>query len=201
MRKLFIAASGLFLSSVFLAPASFSQDLAYNPFPKAVMESLMANDNVPERSLNTISIDANQKLQKSFNRNFKNAGKVEWYNLKKNYLAVFDYEGRKTRALFTKNGFTIYSIAFGDEKDLPKNYRQMLKGMYVDYEIMNAVEIHSSIVTHTTWLALLQSEDNIVIARIADGGLDEYARYNSKPKEVKKLRKGRVIIHKTRNDS
>lgn len=201
MRKLF-AATGLLLFSVFIAPVSFAQDYAYhNPFSKVTMETFMANENVSEKGLNTISVDANLKLKKSFNRQFKNASQVAWYNMKKNYLAVFDYEGRKTRALFTKNGNTIYSIAYGDEKDLPKEYRHMIKGMYVDFEILNAIEIHSSVVKHATWLTLLQSEDNIVIARISDNGLDEFARYVTKPKEGKKQRKGRVIIHKTRNHS
>ena len=197
MRKLLMAAAGLLFTSLFLTNVSFSQDYAYhNPFPKDAMVDFMSSDVASDKGLTTVSIDANFKLQKAFNKQFKNAGKVDWYNLKKNYLAVFDYEGRKTRALFTKNGYNIYSIAYGAEKDLPKDYRKSLRNNYEDFEVVNAVEIHSSSVEHTTWLALLQNERNIVIARIIDGGMDEFARFDTSPKEPKKQRKGRVIIHK-----
>lgn len=194
MRKILTAVSGLLLTSLFFSNVSFSQDYAYhNPFPKATMEQFMSNVVAAEKGLATVSIDANFKLQRAFDRQFKNAGKVDWYNLRKNYLAVFDYEGRKVRALFTKNGFNIYSIAYGVEKDLPKEYKKTLHNLYEDFEVANAVEIHSSMVDHTTWLALLKSEKNIVIARIIDGDVDEYARFDTKPK-MKKQRKGHVII-------
>jgi len=196
MKKLFLAATGLLLTAVF--SLSFAQDYAYhNPFPKNNLVPFMVNEDGAEKTMNTVSIDANYKLQKSFNRLFKNAGNVNWYNVKKDYLAVFDYEGRKMRALFTKNGFSIYTIAYGAEKDLPKWYRKDLKYSYDDFDILNAVEIQSSAVEHTTWLALLKDEDHIVIARIINGDIDEYARYNTKPKEPKKQRKGRIIIPKT----
>lgn len=198
MRKILTAATGLLLTSLFFANVSFSQDYAYhNPFPKTAMEQFMSSDVAADKGLATVSIDANFKLQKAFNRQFKNAGMVNWYNLNNKFLAVFDYEGRKTRALYTKNGFNIYAIAYGVEKDLPKEYKKSLHNLYEDFEVLNAVEIHSSMVEHTTWLALLRDEKNIVIARIIDGDVDEYARYDTKPKMPKKQRKGRVIIPKS----
>lgn len=202
MRKFLIAASSLMLTTVFFANISFCQDYAYhNPFTKTTMASFMTSDNAVEKELATASVDANAKLQKRFNQRFKNPGHVDWYTVKNAYLAVFDNEGRKTRALFTKNGYNIYAIAYGAEKDLPKNYRRALKSLYVDYDILNAVEIQSASVSHTTWLATLKDDNNIVITRIIDGNVDEFARYNTKPKEVKKQRKGRIIIPKTMSKS
>src|SRR5688500_7239018 len=114
MRNFFLRAAGFVLTSLTVATVSFSQDYAYhNPFPKTILVSFMANETAAEKTLNTISVDANLKLLKSFNKQFKNASQVEWYHAKKDYLAVFDYEGRRTRALFTKNGYTIYAITYG----------------------------------------------------------------------------------------
>lgn len=192
MRKLLIAAAGLLFFSAF----TFAQDYAHhNAFPKATLMSFMEGESAPENNSAKVSVDANAKLMKSFNKHFKNANNVNWYMVKKDYLAVFDYNGRKTRALFGKNGYNVYSIAYGAEKDLPKDYRKNLKSMYVDYDILNAVEVHSGAVNHTTWLTTLKDPDNIVIARIIDGGVDEFARYVTEPKQ-KKQRKGRIIIPK-----
>ena len=182
----------------FFSNFSFAQDYAYHkPLQKGTLIAFMAGDKNHESNLNTVSISANAKLQQKFNQRFKNAGQVDWYNLKKDYLAVFDYQGRKTRALFTKNGYNIYVIAYGAEKDLPKDYRHSLKSNYVDYDILNAIELHSAAVDYTTWLALLRNDDKIVIARIVDGSIDEFARYSTKPTAVKKQRKGRIIIPKS----
>ena len=198
MRKLFITAAGLLLSSLFVAQVSFAQDYAnHNPLPKSVLVSFMSPENETDKNLKTVSVDANLKLQKSFNRQFKEAGQVAWYNLGKKFLAEFNYQGRKTTALYTKNGYNIYAFAHSTEKDLPKNYRKMLKSMYVDFDILHAVEIKVPEIKDPVWLAYLQSEEHIVIARIIEGGFDEYARYDTKPKDVKKQRRGRVIIPKT----
>jgi hypothetical protein len=192
MRKLIFAAIG----TLFISAFTFAQDYAYhNPFPKATIMSFMAGENSPELNATTVSIDANTKLQKSFNKHFKNASNVNWYMVKKDYLAVFDYNGRKTRALFGKNGYNVYSIAYGAEKDLPKDYRKSIKSMYVDADILNAIEVHSGAVRHTTWLTTVKDEEKIVIARIIDGGVDEFARFETSPKQ-KKQRKGRIIIPK-----
>ena len=110
---------------------------------------------------------------------------------------MFNYHDRKTTALFTKNGYNIYAFAYSTEKDLPRDSRRMLKSMYVDFDILNAIEIHAPEVKTPIWLVNLQSEDNIVIARIAEGGVDEFARYDTKPKATKKQRKGHVIIPKS----
>jgi hypothetical protein len=197
MRKFFTAAAGVLLTSLFFTSPSFSQDLAYHhPLPKSAMAGFLVHESGVEKTMKVVSVDANLKLQKSFNRQFKDAGQVTWYSLGKKYLAQFNYHDRKTTALFTKNGYNIYSFAQSGEKDLPKNYRRMIKSMYVDFDILNAIEINTAELKHPVWLVNIQSEDNIVIARITDGGLDEYARYDTKLKEVKKQRKGRVIIHK-----
>ncbi len=195
MRKQMISATGLLLTFLFFSATSFGQYYAHhNTFLKATLVDFMSMESKSEKDMATVSIDANFKLQKAFNRQFKNASNVNWYNLKKQYLAVFDNEGKKTRALFTKNGYNIYAIAYGGEKDLPKDYRKSLKSNYVDFEILNVAEVRASIVKHSTWLATLKDENNLVVARIIDGGLDEFARYDTKPKMTKKQRRGRIII-------
>ena len=197
MRQFFVAASGLLLSTFFLAATTSAQDMAYlKTTPKASAYTLITDNNFADHSTPKTTIDANLKLQKSFNRYFKNAENVNWYNLKKDFLVEFENNGRKTRALFGKNGYRHYAITYGAENSLPKDVRRSVKSMYYDFNILNVVEVETPLVDNTVWLVLLKDDKNTVIARVIDGGVDEYARFINEPK-IKKQRKGRIIIPKS----
>lgn len=197
MRQFFVAASGLLISSFFLASTTSAQDMAYvKTTPKPGAHTLLAESYVHENSIPKTTIDANLKLQKSFNYYFKNAANVNWYNVKKDFLVQFENNGRKTRALFGKNGYIYYAITHGNESSLPKDIRRSVKSMYYDFNILNVWEIKSGAVDHITWLVQLKDDKNMVMARVIDGGVDEYARYDNEPR-VKTQRKGRIIIPKS----
>ena len=86
MRKLFITAAGFFLFFLCVAQVAMAQDYAYhNPLPKSVLVNFMTYEKETEKTLHTVAIDANLKLQKSFSRQFKQAEKVDWYNLGNKY--------------------------------------------------------------------------------------------------------------------
>lgn len=195
MRQLFVAASGLLLSTFFFTAAA--QDMAYlKTTPKASAYTLLVDDNFKGTSEPKTIIDANLKLQKSFNRYFTNAANINWYNVKKDYLAEFDNNGRRTRALFGKNGYIHYAITYGNESSLPKDVRRSIRSMYYDFTILSVVEVYTKVMDNTTWLVQLKDEKNMVIARVIDGAVDEYARFDNEPK-VKKQRKGRIVIPKS----
>jgi hypothetical protein len=197
MRKLFLTAAGCLASSLLLVNVASAQDLAYlKVTPKASAYTLLTSDNYTENNAPKTTIDANMKLQKSFNKSFKAAENVNWYNVKKDYLAEFNNNGRKTRALFGKNGYVFYSIAYGNKESLPEDDYRSIRSMYYDYDIVNVIEVYSAAVDYATWLVLLKNDKNTVIARIIDGGVDEYARFNHENK-MKKQRRGHVVIPKT----
>jgi hypothetical protein len=197
MRKIHLAAIAFFICCLLLVNVSSAQDLAYHKAsPKSSAYMLLTHDDYTEKNAPKTIVDKNYKLQKSFNKFFENAGNVNWYNVKRNYLAEFNNNGRRTRALFAKNGYIFYAISYGNEKDLSNDDYRSIKSMYFDFNVINVVEVYSKAVDYTTWLVLLQNKQNTVIARIIDGGVDEYARFNNIPK-IKKQRKGHVLIPKS----
>src|SRR5688572_20206341 len=73
------------------------------------------------------------KVGKSFNEDFKDAVGATWYRLNKNYLVHFISGDMKNNALYQKNGLMVYNISYGQEKNLPKEVRKIVKSVYYDY--------------------------------------------------------------------
>ncbi len=196
MRK--TLSSGIFgcLAASILLSTSFAQSaddaLASNNFNlKAIEASLLSNaNNTPnpnEKATDTIT----PKVQKSFSKSFKGIENADWYTVDKNYLARFIKDGREYRTLFSKNGYVYYSLANGTEKSLPRDIRHTIKSNYVDYNIGKVTEVNVN--NQKAWVVNLQDDENFVIARVLDGGLDEMASYKTHA-TYKTNRKGKVII-------
>lgn len=143
------------------------------------------------------------KVQKTFSKNFGARDAVRWSQLAKNiYLAQFDLDGRKTNAVFANNGFMVYAVTYGVAKDAPKEVRSLLRSFYPEHEMGATFQVRYRGATYNNawadqvaWIVNLESEDNIVIARVVDGAVDELGKLEKKM-ETKKVRKGKVIIPK-----
>ncbi|HVG40103.1 MAG TPA: hypothetical protein VM888_00730 [Chitinophagaceae bacterium] len=192
MRKLLSIAIGTLLTFVVFVNYTFAQDVAYNKIPAdlKINPNLTLSNNDFSAS-ESVTIDEKSKLQKSFNSYYKKASDVTWYRSNKNYQANFNNDGRKCRAMFDKQGIMYYAITCGSEKDLPKETRKMIKSTYVDFEIGDILEVSSQ--DKTALLVYLKDDQDIVIARVVDDGLDEYARYSTQFKS-KPQRKGRNAV-------
>lgn len=120
----------------------------------------------------------NGKVLSSFSRSFANATNDEWFALNKRVFAVyFDTEGRYARAAFTKNGYMLYCVSRASERNLSKEDRIAVKSNYVEYDITNVEEVTS--VGKTVWIINLENAENVVIVRVADGAVDEMAKYKN----------------------
>ncbi len=132
------------------------------------------------------------KAIKSFNKSFKNTT-PSWYALNKSYLATFDKNGMKSRAVLTKGGYILYTISYGKENNLPKDVRKTIKSNYIDHNIGTVSEVTSA--KRTAWVVNLQDDKELVLARVLDdGSLDEMQHFSTVPPQPKTHRRGRVII-------
>ncbi len=190
---------GLLCATASMSP-SFSQTTAM--LPNHIFDAktnfdytLAVSDYTPAATAAVPFTNVSTKVQNSFTRSFADIKNAQWYKLNKSmYLATFtNTDGRTTRAFFSKNGFIDYVINKGDEKSLPKDERHLIKAAYVDYNIGKVSEVNAA--GTNVWVVNLQDADNLIIARIADNGLDELAHYQTHA-AVKATRKGTVIIPK-----
>lgn len=130
-----------------------------------------------------------QNIQEEFQRRFPNADNVNWSKAEKNFLAVFNTGSNTRRALFTPKGRLVYSIVYGNEKDLPTDIRKMVKRMYVEFEITAAVKVEQD--NRLIWIINLHDADYLVSVRVENGEYEEIWKYV----KYQKPAKGKLVSH------
>jgi len=197
MKKQFKAYLLTLLSATAIINSSFAQTTAmYQPvaaITKSDEYTLTTADKAPAATTAIPVNEVSPKALRSFDKSFKDITAPQWYALdKRSYLATFtSKDGRSSRALFGKNGYMYYTIHFGNEKSLPKEERRLVKSNYVDYTIGRVSEVSAD--GQKAWIVNLQDDNDLVVARVTNGAIDELAHYQTHLKE-RKHKKSKVII-------
>lgn len=168
-------------------PLALTTNSAINSLPEEDLAT--SGSNVAKAGYLPIN-EVSTKAIRSLSSTYKNAGAANWSAVKGAYLAEFDLSGRRSRALFSRNGYMIYGITYGGEQDLPKEERYVLKSNYVDYDITSVAEVQAN--GKRYWICTLQDANNIVVTRSAEGALEELQHMVKK--QEPRGKKGKVII-------
>jgi hypothetical protein len=128
----------------------------------------------------TSSAGVSQKVSEAFQSSFKNAVNPTWYRLNKQYLVEFITGDINNRALFQKNGNMIYHIRYGHENNLPKEVRRLVKSNYVDFNIVQAINVLED--NRDIWVVSMEGENKLIMARVEDGTLEEVSNLNKSSK-------------------
>lgn len=110
-----------------------------------------------------------------FQRHFPNAEDVQWYNIKKDYLARFSIDDLEYRALLDRKGNLLYKITYGREKHLPANIRKDIKRNYVEFLITLAVFVEED--NRKIWIINLEDDSEHVIVRVENDEIEEVQKY------------------------
>jgi len=136
--------------------------------------SLQAQDTTV-KTLPTVTVtstaNVNQKVSNAFNASFKDAVSPTWYRLDKDYLVKFITGDMNNTALFKKNGALVYQISYGHESNLPKEVRHLVKSNYVDFNIVQAINVKEY--NRNIWVVNLEDDKKLIIAKIEEGALEE----------------------------
>jgi len=136
--------------------------------------TLQAQDN-GIKTLPTVTVTStasvSKKVSDAFNDDFKDAVSPAWYRLDKDYLVRFITGDMNNTALYKKNGALIYQISYGHEKDLPKEVRRIVKSNYIDFNIVQAINVKED--NRDIWVVNLEDDRKLIITRIEEGELEE----------------------------
>jgi len=136
--------------------------------------SLQAQDS-SIKTLPTVTVTStatvNQKVSSAFNASFKDAVNPTWYRLDKDYLVKFITGDMNNTALFKRNGAMIYQISYGHEGNLPKEVRNLVKSNYVDFNIVQTINVKED--NRNIWVVNLEDNKKLIIARVEEGSLEE----------------------------
>jgi len=124
----------------------------------------------------TSTASVNQKVSDAFNASFKDAVSPTWYRLNKDYLVEFITGDMNNRALFKKNGSLVYQISYGHENNLPKEVRYLVKSNYVDFNIVQAINVLED--NRNIWVINLEDDKKFIITRVEEGALEEVSNFN-----------------------
>ncbi|MHB8205794.1 hypothetical protein [Mucilaginibacter sp.] len=124
-----------------------------------------------------------KKVSESFNRLFKGAVAPAWFTIDKGYLVKFIMDDQKNKAVFTKNGQLVYLLAFGNEKQMPRDIRTAVKSKYFDYDITSTVKVN--IDDKTIWLVNLEDAKQLIMLRVDEDGVVDVADEVTKQKPGK----------------
>ncbi|WP_018616420.1 hypothetical protein [Segetibacter koreensis] len=116
-----------------------------------------------------------KEVNKAFRKSFPDAQDLKWYRQDKDYLAKFIMNDMDHNALFKKNGYLKYDVAFGSEKNLPDAIRQQIQSAYEEFKITRAFNVKES--NRDIWVVNLEGLKNYVMVRVEDGELEEVNKF------------------------
>jgi hypothetical protein len=179
MKKPLCSPFGVCLFTVFILTISctqtFKQPLFEHPLSAVPFAApIRLNEIRPGAPLTMDAIS--DKIRHRFNKTFANAKDEQWFFVTKRVFWVSFYDnGRYTRAVYTKNGTMLYSFIQSSEEYLPEENKKLLKAWYKDYDITHATEATSY--GQKVWFVNLKNENELVIVRVNNVGMDELARF------------------------
>ena len=125
----------------------------------------------PSHIATSTTTELNRKLQKAIQHNFKDAQSLRWYEVDKRFLVKFIMNEQENVALFTKNGYMVYQITYGEEKHLPYEIRKLVKSSYFDHNIKVVFKIYQD--RRTIWLINMEKDSKLAQVRVEDGEMEE----------------------------
>lgn len=124
----------------------------------------------------TSPITVTEKVAKSFLKSFPDAENLRWYKYDKDYLAKFISEDIDHNVYFKKNGYIIYDVSYGYEKDLPKEIKSIVESGYENYDVYRVINVKAE--GREVWIVKLEGLKKLATIRIENGEVDEFERYD-----------------------
>jgi hypothetical protein len=114
----------------------------------------------------------NNKIQAKFKKAFPGAEHTTWTVIKNGYEASFSHNGIETAVGYNKGGRLDYFVERYGANELPNNIKAEINDAYKEYDIMNAIAVHSY--GETSYLVNIESKKFKKVIRIDNDGMDVY---------------------------
>ena len=145
-----------------------------------------AQINLPEVSI-TSPDQLPLKVANAFQSTFPDAKAPRWYHPNKNYIVTFLMDDIKHNALFSKNGYLIYQISYGNESTIPEDIQPQVENQFNGYNIIAAINVKQN--GRDIWFITGEGQRDFLNVRVEEGVMSEptkVKRYGAKPVMVKR---------------
>jgi hypothetical protein len=124
----------------------------------------------------TSSNKVSETLDKALEKDFEGAVRPVWYKLDRDYLVKFILDDMDHSAVYKKNGYLVYVIAYGHEGDLPDGINEIVTRAYPDFEISSVINV--KVEGRDIWLINLEDDKKLIMARVEENEMDEVSNLN-----------------------
>jgi len=119
--------------------------------------------------------NVHSRALKDLGKNYKDAAKANWLQIKDGFVARFKEDGVEIKAYYDRKGRWNGTIRTYAEGKLPKDIRKMVKSIYYDYSIIQVNEV--TVGEKTAYLVRVEDQDTFKTLRIIDGEMEIYEDY------------------------
>jgi hypothetical protein len=137
------------------------------------VNSSNAQVNLPELRI-TSPADVPDKVASAFEKSFADAQTPKWFHPNKNYVVTFIMDDIKHNALFTKNGYLLYHISYGNENTIPEEFRAMISSKFQNYDIIAVINVKQD--SKSVWFITGEGKKDFLNLKIEDGVISEETR-------------------------
>ena len=126
------------------------------------------------------------KVTKAFQSTFPDAKAPTWYHPNKNYVVTFLMNDIKHNALFSKNGYLIYQISYGNENTIPEEMQPQVEEQFDGYNIIAAINVKQD--GRDMWFITGEGQRDFLNVSVEEGVMSaptKVKRYGSKPALVR----------------
>jgi hypothetical protein len=120
-------------------------------------------------------VEVSKKVSDSFASLFKGAEAPQWFKSDKDYVVDFILNNQVNKAEFTKRGNLVFHMAFGNEKQMPADIRNIVKSKYYDYAINSTVKV--DVDENSAWIVNIEDANQFFVLRVVDGVMDVLDKY------------------------
>ena len=149
-------------------------------FTLLVVDKSTAQIKLPEVTI-TSPDQLPAKVTSAFLSTFPDAKEPRWYHPNKNYVVTFLMNDIKHNALFTKNGYMIYQISYGNESTIPEDLQPQVEERFEGYSIIAAINVKQN--GRDIWFVTGEGKRDFLNVNIEGGVMSEgtkVKRYDTK---------------------
>jgi hypothetical protein len=118
----------------------------------------------------------NKEVSDAFHKKFEGIVSHKWYTIDKNYLVKFISNDQKNHALYHKNGYLYYHLAYGTENNLPAEIMEKINREYKGSKITTTIQVNQD--NRSIWLVNVEYGKLLVLVREENGEIREVERFN-----------------------
>ncbi|MEO8794640.1 MAG: hypothetical protein ABI390_04180 [Daejeonella sp.] len=135
-----------------------------------IVEKSSAQINLPEVTI-TSPEQLPEKVSEAFKSTFKGTVEPIWFHPNRNYVVTFLMNDIKHKALFSKNGYLIYHISYGNEKTIPADLKPMVNRKFEGYDIIAAINVKQN--RRDIWFIIGQGAKDFLNVNIEEGVMSD----------------------------